>query len=795
MKRLAAALLVGLVLPVAGRGAPHDFPRPPGIDAAVRFWTRVYTQVSTDGGLLHDRDNLGIVYETVRLRDRSRRQRQRYIRQRKQHYREVLEAIVDKPRKRLTPAEERVLALWPEGVRDQRLREAADDIRFQLGQSDKFRAGLVRSGAWEPHIRRTLERLGLPRELAALPHVESSFRPDAWSHVGAAGLWQFTRATGRRYMRIDHVVDERMDPFRATLAAAQLLQHNYAVTDNWALAITAYNHGLSGMRRATRQLGTKNIATFIDEYQGRAWGFASRNFYAAFLAAVEVDFHAERYFGALERADELVSETVEMPCFAPIEALVDAFDVARSRLRALNGALREPVWSGDKRVPEGFELRVPVGPKRPAAQALDERIPGEACYSAQVPDRFHEVRRGQTLSTIAARYDTSARKLVSLNNLPSRDLIRAGQTLRLPGAPAPAGDDGTYTVRRGDTLSGIASRVDMSPTRLARANDLGDSDRIFPGQKLRIDAAAEDKAGPSAPESKATYTVDRGDTLNAIARRVGMEPQRLARANDLADADRIYPGQQLTIRGDTAATTAGASADGADSTASRSADATEGANAAEAQSASTTATGSDDAEPSPEAATRQRFVLGGYDAPQAPDSDVVDPSDTAAGESEAPVETQASLSADPADYAVADDATIEVQAAETLGHYAEWLDLRASELRRINDLRFGKTLVVGTRLELAFRRVSPATFEERRLAYHEQLQARFFEQFRITGTEREVIRAGDSLWSIAGRADNVPVWLLRQYNPDLDFNDLHPGMPVILPNLERQKSEPDSAST
>jgi membrane-bound lytic murein transglycosylase D len=130
-----------------------------------------------------------------------------------------------------------------------------------------------------------------------------------------------------------------------------------------------------------------------------------------------------------------------------------------------------------------------------------------------------------------------------------------------------------------------------------------------------------------------------------------------------------------------------------------------------------------------------------------------------------------------------------------LGHYAEWLDLRASELRRINDLRFGKTLVVGTRLELAFRRVSPATFEERRLAYHEQLQARFFEQFRITGTEREVIRAGDSLWSIAGRADNVPVWLLRQYNPDLDFNDLHPGMPVILPNLERQKSEPDSAST
>ena len=300
MKRLTATLLAGLFLvSTAGFAANTDFPRPPEIEPAIRFWTSVYTQVSTDGGLLHDRDNLSVVYEKVALDSRFRDKRSRQVRARKAHYREVLRNIARKNRSNLDQEERRVLELWPEGVSDSRLQRAANNIRFQLGQSDKFRAGLKRSGAWEPHIRRTLEDMGLPEELAALPHVESSFNPDAWSRVGAAGLWQFTRATGRRYMRIDHVVDERMDPFRSSIAAARLLEHNYSVTNNWAMAITAYNHGLAGIRRAARQVGSENIAVIIDKYSSRTWGFASRNFYAAFLAAVEVDFNANKYFGLL----------------------------------------------------------------------------------------------------------------------------------------------------------------------------------------------------------------------------------------------------------------------------------------------------------------------------------------------------------------------------------------------------------------------------------------------------------------------------------------------------------------
>ncbi|MDZ7747897.1 MAG: LysM domain-containing protein [Halofilum sp. (in: g-proteobacteria)] len=196
-------------------------------------------------------------------------------------------------------------------------------------------------------------------------------------------------------------------------------------------------------------------------------------------------------------------------------------------------------------------------------------------------------------------------------------------------------------------------------------------------------------------------------------------------------------------------------------------------------------------------ATPQRLVLMGGLRRLGPPASAVDDAgfvDATAPEDAEPAPAH-DLSADPSDYAVGDDGTIEVQAAETLGHYAEWLDLRASQLRRVNDMRYGTPVVIGKRLELDFSRVEPATFEERRLQYHEELQGRFFEQFRITGTERELVQRGDSLWTLARRSDNVPVWLLRQYNPDLDFSALRPGMPVTLPVVERQAQGGDEAGS
>ena len=160
---------------------------------------------------------------------------------------------------------------------------------------------MIRAAAWETHIARVLKQHGVPEEIAALPHVESSFNPFAYSKVGAAGLWQFMPSTAKRFMRVDGIVDERLDPYSATEAAANLMLYNYRLLGTWPLAVTAYNHGPGGLRRAQDELGTSDIAVIVKRYQGATFGFASRNFYVAFLAALEVDRNAEKYFGPITR--------------------------------------------------------------------------------------------------------------------------------------------------------------------------------------------------------------------------------------------------------------------------------------------------------------------------------------------------------------------------------------------------------------------------------------------------------------------------------------------------------------
>jgi membrane-bound lytic murein transglycosylase D len=125
-------------------------------------------------------------------------------------------------------------------------------------------------------------------ELAALPMVESSYNPQAYSKAGAVGLWQFIRSTGKQYLTIKRKRDDRRDPIRATEAAAHLLRHNYETLGSWPLAITAYNHGREGILTARAAVGSSAIEEIIARYNGPRFGFASRNFYAEFLAALEV---------------------------------------------------------------------------------------------------------------------------------------------------------------------------------------------------------------------------------------------------------------------------------------------------------------------------------------------------------------------------------------------------------------------------------------------------------------------------------------------------------------------------
>ncbi len=457
-----AALLALFASPV--KSVDQDgFARPEALQPAIAFWTGVYSEIDSLAGYVHDNRDLGKVYETLRFNwyDSPALQEQQ-IEVAVERYRNALQSLASGKREDLDQDEQKVLALWGNDVEVATLNTAADNLRFQRGQADRLREGIVRAGAWEQHITRTLRDAGLPEALAVLPHVESSYNPRVYSHAGAAGLWQFTRFTGRHYMRVDHVVDERLDPLASTQAAARLLQRYHSKLGSWPLAITAYNHGLSGVRRAVRELGSTDLGDIVQQYQGPRFGFASRNFYAAFIAAHDVVSNSEKYFGALERDVPDDYWIVRLPAYTAISELIDHLEVDAKSLRSLNPALQEAVWEGSKYVPQDYPLRLPA---TTSSATVKRVLNGVERFAKQVPDYYYTVRTGDTLSGIAQRHKQSVRDLMALNNFSSKHLIKAGDSLRLATPALPEKTRIAAMERGGDDPETRQSSASESATK------------------------------------------------------------------------------------------------------------------------------------------------------------------------------------------------------------------------------------------------------------------------------------------------------------------------------------------
>lgn len=687
------------------------FVRPAELEGDINFWRRVYTEAGTDGGFIHDEENLDVVYEQLAFTaDLSTKARAKRIDDAKAKY----AAMLHKFGKDIAPQnaeEQRVRDLWPQSASRATFNEAAGRLRFQLGQANRFREGLIRSGQWLPHIQKIFADQGLPVELAALPHVESSFNPYAYSKVGAAGMWQFMRGTGRRFLRIDNTVDERLDPYKSSRAAASFLEQNYSILKRWPLALTAYNHGAAGMRRAMDKLGTDDIAIIVRRYNSRTFGFASRNFYLAFLAALEIDSNPEKFFGPIKRNTVDNSQIVILPDFMPMPSLASAMGVNADVLKRLNPSLLPGVWNGNRRVPRGFELRAP--PTIDLSQAL-ARVNGGERFEAQIKDTQHRVASGETLSVIANRYGVSQLRLAELNGLKSPYRLRAGQLLDLPSA-------------------GSAAAVASAPTPAAPP----------------IPSTIADKKS----ENDSQYIVRRGDTLSKIARRHKLNEEQLMTLNNIQQRNAIYEGQVLALTPSEAATVPAA--------------------APITPSAATVAE-----------VTKPEVVTEAAEPTSRSEAEALGPTLVPGA--------QTADSADPSDYTVAKDGTIRVEATETLGHYAEWLNVTPTRLRELNRMSRNRPLVLGRRLKLEFKQVPQEEFEAKRTAYHKQLQDLFFAQFRIAGSEVHKVKAGDSVWILSQKRYNVPIWLLRQYNPDVDLEALQPGTTIVIPQVEAVAVNPAS---
>ena len=271
----------------------RELPLPAELEERVWFWVDVFTRYHLDEAIVHDRDHPENVLAVVPLATGSRAE----LREIEERYRGLIAQLVKAaPRDRsrfLRPFQAPIDPRW--------IRAAQDRVRAQQGQREVFANGVLRSRALLEAIRAELRDVSIPEAIAYLPHVESSFDAEAISPAGAIGLWQLMPETARRYLRVDEEVDERLQPAKATRAAAAYLRTAHDALGSWPLAITAYNYGLNGTRRAVDALGTRDLGTLIERHESPAFGFAVKNFYVQFLAAAHVAMNQPYYFPEMRR--------------------------------------------------------------------------------------------------------------------------------------------------------------------------------------------------------------------------------------------------------------------------------------------------------------------------------------------------------------------------------------------------------------------------------------------------------------------------------------------------------------
>ena len=372
------------------------FPLLPGLEKAVDFWKRIFVEYSLSQVVFFDPLDMTKIYDVLDVGEENRSQ-----------------TYIDGERARIAAAH----------------NVDVERVRAQRGIKERTIAGLQRSGRYMRHIEQVFRDKNLPVELGYLPLVESSFDINARSSVGATGMWQFMRATGKEFrLRIDRVIDERKDPLESTRAAAALLEQNYQLLGNWPLALTAYNYGAGGIARAVAEIQSDNLVDLVQNYNHRNWGFAAKNFYAEFLAAVDIARNVGQYFPGLEAHPAITIHEVELKKGSSFISLANSSGLTREQFLEWNPALS----AGMKVVPAGYRVKLPAERKlQPTIVEVAHHRPRQEKQQEPAVVR-HRVKRGETVLQIAKRYGASVDRIVQLNGIRKAHLLQVGMTLLVP---------------------------------------------------------------------------------------------------------------------------------------------------------------------------------------------------------------------------------------------------------------------------------------------------------------------------------------------------------------------------
>jgi len=445
-----------------------------GLESRVDFWEAVFTRYGRNEALLHDRQEVGLIYEVLQLEgdaehdEAARRSQQQAVRSRVTAWEDRLRGLARTLREGATPPEsdQALLArLQPYlglGPRPEALEDLADRIHVHRGVREMYGEGWVRAGRYLPHMQGIFDEMGVPDEILAIPFFESSFRLDSRSRKQATGVWQFIRSTGKLFLKIDRHFDERLDPLLSTRGAGRYLLDAYGKLGSWPLAVMAYNHGLYGILRAKSTFGNNHLA-IINYYSSSQFGYASRNYYPEFLAALRLLRDPQSHFDGLVPEKPWRFQEAPLANKMTLAAVLKKHRLDLDSFLEWNPSVIRPRAHLSSTLPAGFRLRLPAeaasaepsAPTLPANTAAASAQPASPTKASPVPAvrttpgpvqptaakpaagritaapkpvRTHVVQAGETLYRLSVMYKTSVTQLRRWNNL--RDnTIKTGQRL------------------------------------------------------------------------------------------------------------------------------------------------------------------------------------------------------------------------------------------------------------------------------------------------------------------------------------------------------------------------------
>jgi len=347
------------------------FPTPDALKYHVALWKDIFGRYTSRQVVLYDSWYPQLVYEVI-----DRDSGSANVTARIKAYRSILRSLAHKEKhgglNSLTPAERRVYKLFDTVTEKNRFSKAAErQMRGQNGQYERFLQALQASGMYQQKFTRIFQEYGVPVELTWLPFVESFYNYKAYSHAGAAGVWQFISSTARLYdLKISSAADERFDPFKSADAAARLLKANHELLHTWPLAVTAYNHGTVGMLRAARQFGSDDFGKIAMNYRSSSFGFYSRNYYAEFVAVAQLMRENQQKFKAIERLPAITFDEVCLEQRMFLRDVAAALSVSPDELGELNRDFKKNVLKSKIPIPKRFRLKVPAGKKEELLAAV-----------------------------------------------------------------------------------------------------------------------------------------------------------------------------------------------------------------------------------------------------------------------------------------------------------------------------------------------------------------------------------------------------------------------------------------